>query len=394
MRREKRKIAILLQFYQNFDQGVFRGIATYARERGNWSFYVEEEAHHWIPNLRDWNGDGMIVNFDFKPFVRAVQKWRKPIVGIGGGGGWHQSNPYIPYVTTDNAAAGRIAADHLMDMGLRNFAFCGFPPTRTNTWARERERAFKTRLVERGHACQSFHGSFVTGKRWNSLQRELVTWLQSLRKPVGVMGCYDWRARHVLEACRASGLRVPDDVALIGVDNDQMLCEVTDPPLTSIEQGRHGIGYAAAAMLDRGMNGEPPEDRICRVPPTGLVIRQSTQILATQDALVASALSMIRAEACAGLTADRVAERLKISRTTLDDRLRRAISRTADIEIRRVRLAKAQELLSQTDLPLRLVARQSGYANEQYLCMVMKKDIGMTPGQYRKAPRWGGFAPT
>ena len=380
----RRRVAVLLQLYQNYDQGILRGISAYARECGNWSLYVEEEQYHWLPDFREWNGDGYIVNYDHPVLARAVRRLDKPVVGLGGGGGWYDSASGIPYVTTDNAAIGRLAAEHLLDCGLKHFAFCGYPPTRTNVWLVGRQRAFMTRLAEAGFGCTVFCGRYATGRHWNRMQRELQAWLRTLPKPIGIMGCYDWRARHVLEACHALGLRVPDDIALIGVDNDLILCELTDPPLSSIEQGRFGIGYTAAAALDRLMSGHRPERSFYCIPPVGLVSRQSTNLLAVDDATVATALRLIRDSANRDMQVDTVARQVGCSRVTLDNRFKKAIGRTADTEIRRVRLASALELLVRTDLPLSEVARKAGFADQQYLSVVVRKATSRTPMQYRR----------
>ena len=338
-----------------------------------------------MPNMNEWDGDGFIVNFDDRRFAQAVCAVRKPIVGVGAGRGWFDSRSGIPYVGTDDEAIGRLAAEHLLACGFRHFAFCGYPPTRTNIWVANRCRAFMRRLAQEGFDCSVFNGHYTTARHWNRIQEELVAWVRTLPTPIGLMGCYDWRARHVLEACQTIGLRVPDDVALIGVDNDSVLCELTDPPLSSVEQGRFGIGYSAASLLDKMMGGHRLKKLLYCIPPVGLVARQSTNLLAVDDRELAGALRLIREEACLGLQADTVAERAGCSRSTLDNRLKKAIGRTADAEIRRVRLTRVKELLARTDLPLRQVARESGYANEQYLNAVVCKDTRMTPGQYRRA---------
>jgi len=382
--KRRRKVALLLQLFQNFDQGILRGIVTYARECKRWSIYVEEEPYHWLPNMQEWDGNGFIVNFDDRRFAQTVSVTHKPIVGVGAGRGWFNPRSGIPYVGTDDEEIGRLAAEHLLACGLRHFAFCGYPATRTNVWVANRCRAFKQRLAQEGFDCDVFNGHYATARHWDRIQKELVTWIRTLPTPVGLMSCYDWRARHVLEACQAVGLRVPDDVALIGVDNDLMLCELTDPPLSSVEQGRFSIGYTAASLLDKMMSGHRPKKlRFC-IPPVGLVARQSTNVLAVDDRELAAALRLIREEACRGLQADRVAERIGFSRTTLDNRLKIAIGRTLDLEIRRVRLTRAEELLARTHHPMREVAREAGFANEQYLNFVVRKETGLTPIQYRR----------
>lgn len=372
----------MLQLWQNFDRGILDGIAAYVREGANWLVYVEEEKQQRIPDLLDWKGDGLIVNFDDKVVAKSVQGIRKPIVGLGGGSGWFDPQRGIPYVDTDNEAIGRLAAEHLLERGLKNFAFCGYPPTKTNDWLTRRLKGFQERLARDGFRCDVFHGRHRTAHRWGQVQCELQKWLAALPKPVGIMGCYDWRARHVLQVCTTMGLRVPDDVAVIGVDNDNV-CDLATPPLSSVEQGRFQIGYQAAALLDQLMRGQRPKQlRLC-VPPVGIVRRQSTDLMYVADKQVASALRLIREQACQGLQSERVAEAVQLSRSTLDRRFRECIGRLVDEEIRRVRLTRAQELLARTELPLRVIARQAGYGSEQYLSAVMRSACGCTPGEYR-----------
>ena len=380
---KKRKIAVLLQLFQNFDQGIVRGIVTYARECRRWAIYIEEEQQHWLPDMKTWDGDGFIVNFDNRELARAVSSVRKPIVGIGGGRGWFNPRRGIPYVNTDNETIGLLAAEHLLSCGLRHFAFCGYPPTRSNVWVANRCRAFRKRLAQDGLDCCVFNGHYADARQWDQIQIELMGWLKTLPKPVGILACYDWRARHVIEACDTLGLKIPDEVALIGVDNDMLLCEFTEPPLSSIEQGRFQIGYTAASLLDKMIDGDRPKELIQHIPPVGLVARQSTNLIAVTDPKIAEALQFIREQACRGLQVTTVAERTGWSRATLDTRFKKAIGRTADMEIRRLKLEKAKELLTRSDLPLREVAREAGYANEQYLCSVLHKHTRMTPLQYR-----------
>lgn len=379
---ELREVAVILQFWQNFDRGILQGIASYVRECHNWSVFVEEVEHPRIPDLKNWQGHGLIVNFDNPRVARALRGVDKPIVGLGGGKGWHHPDSGIPYIATDDEAIGRLAAEHLINCGLRNFAFCGYPKNRTNVWMSNRKLGFSKRLAEAGYACHSFQGRHSTANRWQDVIAELSAWLRKLPLPVGIMGSYDYRARHVLEACRGLGLRVPDDVAVIGVDND-VVCELADPPLSSIEQGRHRLGYSAAATLDLLMAGKDDVPVRQVIPPIGVVSRQSTDLLCIADPLLASALRLIRQEACQGLQAGEVAKQAGLSRNALDNRCKLLLGRSIDSEIRRVRLETAKELLARTALPLREVARRSGFGSEQYLSAVFSKEVGNRPSQYR-----------
>jgi LacI family transcriptional regulator len=384
--RARRKVAVMLQLWQNFDRGILQGIAGYVRERGNWSVFVEEVEHQRIPDFKAWDGDGLIVNHDNPKVVRSLRGVNKPIVAVGGGRGWHDPASGVPYVATDDEMIGRLAAEHLLDKGLEHFAFCGYPRTRTNAWVANRKRGFINRLAKSGLGCLSFQGRHSTAVRWQEVLQDLVRWLRTLPLPVGIMGCYDYRARHVLEACRIAGLRVPDEVAVIGVDND-LVCELADPPLSSIEQGRFQIGYHAAASLDALLDGGGPVPDRRLVAPVGVVSRQSTDLLCVADPLLARALGMIREEACRGLDAERLCRLVGVSRGTLDKRCKSLIGRPVDQEIRRVRLDRACDLLARTKMSLRAVAKEAGFGSEQYLSAVFAKQLGCTPTTYRRDHR-------
>ena len=387
MPHRKRQVAIILRLHQNYDRGVLHGIAAYGHEHKNWSIYVEEDASQRIPDLRNWKGDGLIVNLDDKKAAKATVGLAKPIVGIGGGEGWHDKSNVIPYVATDDERIGQLAAEHFMARGLTQFAFCGYPSDPKNIWGPNRANAFAARLAQEGFECNVYRGRYVSAQRWDRMQERLVAWLQTLPTPIGVLASFDSRARHVLEACQTLGLRVPDDVAVLGVDNNELTCELSEPPLSSIEQGCFRIGYTAARLLDQLMQGKQPDQLVYHVEPIGVVSRQSTNLLNVEDRMVAQALRLIRDEACQGMHADLVSREVQLSRSTLDKRFKNAIGRTVDQEVRRVRLTRAKELLSRTELPMREVARQAGYGNEQYLARVIRDATHTTPAAYRRDHR-------
>lgn len=383
---KQRKVAVILQMWQNFDRGILQGIAAYVREHRSWSVFVEEVEHQRIPDFPAWEGDGLIVNFDNPHVVKALRGVEKPIVAVGGGQGWHEPSSGIPYIATNDEMIGRCAAEHLINRGLRNFAFCGYRVNRTNVWIANRKNGFMDRLAEAGFSCSSFNGKHTTATHWHQILWEISAWLKKLPLPIGIMGCYDYRARHVLEACRLLGLRVPDDVSVIGVDND-IICDLAEPPLTSVEQGKFQLGYSAAASLDVLMDGKKKIAPITLIDPVGIVTRQSTDMLYVEDPIIAEALRLIRKDACRGIHAEMICLQVGLSRSSLDKRFKAVIDRSIDQEIRQIRLARACELLSRTKLPLKAVARESGFGSEQYLSAVFSKHLKCTPATYRNLHR-------
>jgi LacI family transcriptional regulator len=192
----------------------------------------------------------------------------------------------------------------------------------------------------------------------------------------------------VLEACRTSGLRVPEDIAVLGVDNDEIMCELTTPPLSSIEQGAKSVGYGAAALLDRLMAGKQVR-RLCHsVAPKGVIVRRSTNVLAIGDSDVAAAMAYIHEHACDPASVGDVLAAVGVSRSTLNVRFRAALGSTIHKEIRRVQIAKARELIATSDLPLKQVALVCGFVHVHYMTALFHRHTGWTPAEYRKHAQW------
>jgi len=384
----RREIALIIDAGKHYDRQIVRGIAAYARDADqDWSFYVEEDTRRILPDLSTWAGDGIIANFDDRRVARAVSEVDIPVVGIGGGYGHYDPNTGLPFVRTDNGAIGRLAAEHLLHLGFRRFAFCGEPPNRFNGWQQERAEAFTRRVQEAGFGCEKYAGRHTAARHWREMQAKLQDWLASLAPPVGLMASYDIRARHVLEACRTLGLRVPEDVAILGVDNDDIMCELATPPLTSIKQGTRRIGYEAASVLDDMLRGDEPPRLMTTVAPEGLVARRSTDIVAIEDADVTAALQLIRQRACEPIRVQQVVDKALVSRSTLEARFHQYLGRSIHEEIRRLQIERARQLLSSTNLPIKQVAQRIGIPSVQYFTVAFRRATGQTPGQFRRQNR-------
>jgi LacI family transcriptional regulator len=381
---KQRQVAVIVASEKAYHRKILRGIGAYVHEVGNWSLYIEEEPLHKLPDLNDWHGDGIIMSFWIRSLAKAARKPKLPTVGIEGRGPCYDPAWRIPSFSTDDQALGRMGAEHLIERGFTRLAFCGYPPAPFTPWSATRADGFQACAKEHGLPCNIHTGRGTTVQKWITVQHELTMWLESLEKPVGLMAANDARARHVLEACRAIGLRVPEDVAVLGVDNDEIMCELTDPPLSSIEHGAGSIGYQAAQLLDRLMAGKKAKSLSMLVPPKEVVTRRSTDVLAIADPDVATAMAYIHQNSCRPMRIADVVNQTGISRSTLEARFKTVTGRTIHDEIQRLQIDRARALLATTDLPIKQIAAMTGFAHVHYMTTVFHQSTGWTPAEYRK----------
>lgn len=382
----KREVALILNVNKPYDRKVVSGIAHFTRRHQSWRLYVEDEPLAKIPNLRRWQGQGIIADLDDQQVLDAVRGLKIPVVNIGGAifdDAWTHDTPYV---TTDNTAVARMAADHLMNQGFTNFAYCGVRQSPFNPWSKLRGKAFREILGKHGFSCSEFYGRHTNARQWESVQKEICNWLSTLESPVGLFACNDARARHIQEGCRRLGLRIPSDVAILGVDNDELMCDLANPALSSIALGTDRIGYEAAQLLDDLITGRriSKARRQQAIEPIGVVTRESTNTIAIVDQDVAYAVEFIRSNIGEGVQVSEVSKAVDLSRSTLDNRFKETLGRTVHDEIERVRLERTKELLLTTDCTLALIARQTGFNTVQYLATVFRQSTGCTPGEYRK----------
>jgi len=356
-----------------------RGVGRYVKGHGPWSIYIEERgARDATPTwIRDWKGNGIIARIKDAAMAEALLATGVPIVELRA-----VVDLDLPTVYCDDAAIGDLAVRHFKERGFRHFAFCGRSGMR---WSDLREHAYRRRLAELGHECHDYvaqrHGRSLT---WEQEQDDVARWLDSLPKPIAVLACNDIRGLQVLDACRRIALPVPERVAVLGVDNDVVLGELSDPPLSSIDQDLQRIGYEAAALLDRLMSGEPAPTGPVLVEPLGVVSRRSTDAVAIEDPAVAIALRLIRQHACDQIGIDFLADHTNLSRRVLQRRFKAATGRTLQEQILDAQLERIKQMLVETDLKLDSIARRSGFNYIGYMCSFFKNRTGMTPGEYRR----------
>lgn len=392
---ERPLIAIVMNTALSFDREIVAGAAQYAREVGDWQLYMEAEAGQRLPRLATWRGHGMLASFDDEKQVRSILRTGVPVVAVGGMA-CHVPELGIPAVATDHDAIGILTAEHFLEKGLRHFGYYGAPHAQTTRWSESRGDAFARRVEAAGHRCNRYRAE-QGAEHWESLQQSLGGWLNSLPKPAGVMACDDARARHVLEACRAHDLRVPHDIAVVGVDNDELICELAMPPLTSIQQATRRIGYVAARILDgmirtgsgRWTGRERHAGTTTLVPPIGIVARSSTETLAVADPHIGKAVEAIRERAFGKLSVAELAEIAGLARWKLEKRFFEAVGHSVHEDIVRVRLAEVQRLLRTTDLPLKAIAPRTGFRSVPYLVTVFRRRFATTPAQFRRLEQRG-----
>jgi LacI family transcriptional regulator len=397
--RDRRSVALLVETSNAYARGLMDGIVAYQREHELWSIYVGEQERGARPPawLRNWKGDGIIARIETEAIASVVRRMHLPTVDVSAA----RKVRSIPWVETDDRELARLAARHLIDRGFRTLAYCGEPHYNWSIW---REQHFLQSAREAGCECLVFAGKSSSDKdySWTRERRRLKAWVEELPKPVGVMACYDFKGQQLLDVCRELDIAVPEQVAVIGVDNDARLCRLCTPPLSSVIPDTHRTGYEAAELLDRMMRGEKVGTEGVLIPPLGIAERQSSDVYAIDDADIAAALRYIREHACEGISVADVLSAVPLSRRMLEHRFLKLVRRTPHAEIIRIRMERAGRLLRETDLSLAEISSRAGFADANYLSVAFKKQMGVSPRAYRTdmrttagkpgigVPRFGG----
>jgi len=380
--RRRRQIALLIETSNAYARGLLEGISAYVQEHRTWSVELAEHSRGGLEPaaLAGWKGDGIIARIENSQIARVVRRCALPTVDLSAA----RLVPEIPWVETDNAAIARLAIEHLIERGFRSLGYFGLTRYNWSIWRRDN---FVELAKQSGCTCavHMMRGLIDSARRWSGEHRKLAAWLTKLPKPAGVFACYDTCGRHVLEACRIAQLRVPDDVAVVGVDDDPLLCELADPPLTSVAPDARQSGYLAASLLDRMLSGLKVELAGHFVRPRGLVTRRSTDVTAIADPEISAAVQLIRDSACSGITVSDVLSEIALSRRIFEKRFVALVGRTPHQQIVRTRIERAKDLLAATDLPLKTIAARVGVAHPEYLNTLFRRAEGTTPGAYRRS---------
>jgi LacI family transcriptional regulator len=377
-------VAVVIPAEIAYGRGLLRGIRAYLREHEPWRVYLAGQARTFSPEtlLSDWAGDGVVLMLDRPWLVEPVRALACPVVDACGAG----LLDGLPAVRIDDQAVARLARDHLVARGYRHF---GFVDDARYNWSTARRDAFVRLVDEAGCQTEVYQ---LGGDGYEALtrvrqMRRLRQWVVTLTRPTAVFAANDIFAQQVLEACRAEGIAVPEELAVLGVDNDELLCDLAEPALSSVVPDAYRGGYLAAELLDSLIAGGEPPDETILVAPLGIADRRSTDCLALDDPHVTRAIAYIREHACRGLKVTDVLQLVPLTRRVLDSRFRQLLGRTVHEEIQRIRLARVRKLLLETELPLARIAELSGFRFPEHLSAAFKKDAGVPPGRYREMHR-------
>ena len=380
------RIALLFNGSKIYDRGIITGIGNYlSSTRVSWDLFLEEDFLCRLRGIERWQGDGIIADFDDPLIGEALADSTLPVVAVGGS--YQDARAYpkgIPYVATDNHALIKLAYEHLIEAGLTRFACFSLPVAQANRWAQEREQAFRRLMHRDGLPVEVYRGLGTSAPLWDSAVEQQIAWLQALPKPIGIIAVTDARARQLLQACLTAGIAVPEQVALIGIDNDPLTRTLTRVPLSSVIQGTETMGRTAAVLLHQMLHGKPCTGTQILVPPDAINVQASSLHQPLGNPYVMQALLFIRQYACQGIKTAQVAAYVGVSRSSLEAHFRKVRGCSVHDEILRFKLAAAAKGLESQGLAIADIAQQCGFKSAQYLHTVFRREFGCTPREYQQ----------
>lgn len=378
--QDTRHVALIVETSNAYARGLLVGIKKYLVSHPGWSIYLGEHSRHEsdLSWLEDWRGHGVIARIENEETAALIRRLNLPAVDLSAA----RLIPSLPCVETDDDVIAQWAVEHFAVRGLRHFAYCG--DSRFG-WSVKRGARLRARVGELGFDVHEFLID-PSGKLADD-RLQMARWLADLPKPIGILACYDIAGQELLEACKIAGLSVPDSVAVLGVDNDELICNLTSPPLSSIQPDTTRTGFLAASLLGDMMSGVGAPADLHLIEPLRVVTRQSSDIVSVADPLVARALTLIRDGADDGLRVADVQRHVGLSRRSLDYRFQRIIGHTVHDELTRVRMERLADLLIRTDWTLPQLAERLSFSHSEYMGVAFKKFSGRSPGEYRRANR-------
>ena len=376
-----RQVAVLIETESSWGGQVIRGIAHFAEKHAHWHLLIDPRDHEQRSAIPDgWRGDGIIARISSRFQMEQFREKRLPVVnvddvydGLGG----------VGTVLTDEAERARLALEHLVARGFRKFAYFAPPSHR---YSKKRGEAFLKAVTGLGYECHEYLPGYRAGRKigFEEQQRRVNRWLAALPRPIAILTVDADLGRQLAEICHFAGVRIPDEVAILAGDTDDLLCEVSTPPLSSISVACERLGHEAAAMLNRMIAGDAPPKQPLLIPPHGVVSRQSTDVLSIDDPTVVRALRYIHTHAHHGIVVNDILREVPISRRSLEIQFRSYLGRSPAEEIRRIRLERGRQLLGRRELSITEIALACGFSNATRFGVAFRKSFGTTPRSFRK----------
>lgn len=385
------QVAVLVETDNSWGRSVIQGVADFAAHFGPWKLHIDPQdyGHGWsLPE--NWQGDGVIARISTPIQLEQILHAGRPVVNVDD---ILSDVPGVGQVLTDESQRAEMALGHFTQRGFQHFAYFA-PPSQE--YSRTCEQEFIAAAAALGARCHVYRPGYRGGRSISreEQQNRTLRWLRGLPRPVAVLAVDARRGRRLGEICSLEGIRVPDEVAILAGNTDDLLCNLSIPPLSSIEVASQRIGYDAATMLASMMRGAPAPASPLRLPPVRVISRQSTDVLAVDDEMVVRAVRFIQAHAFKGIVVEDVLKEVPVSRRYLELQFRRYFGRLPAEEIRRLRLDRGKELLVQTDLSIDAIAEACGYAGATQFGVAFRKRFGSTPLNFRKHLRQGRSSET
>ncbi len=376
-----RNVALIIETSSSYGRGLLKGIARYNFEKGDWVIHfrpygLSESVPRWF---QLWHGDGILARIDNPLVAEAVLSHGVPVIDLR-----NKLDLNIPPFGTSNSAVSAMAFEHFRDCGLRNFAFYG-EPSGTYRYDDDRRMGFQNRVTQAGCDCHIFcyEEDSPEATDGDLRQDRLSEWILSLPKPIGILCCHDEQGQELVDVCRICDVKVPGQVAVLGVDNDPFICGLSIPTLSSIDLNTDRIGYEAAATLDKMMSIPDYSFSGELIPPRIVITRKSTDLLASDDPEIVQAVRFIRKNACLGISVDDVIHAIPMSRSTLNRRFKALFDQSPKAVIIRTQLDLARRALIETDLAISVVSCRCGFSDAKYFHEVFLRRVGVTPHQFR-----------
>ncbi len=379
------KIILLSDFSEEYNKNLLRGITRYSKDHGPWTFckmptyYREtigiEGILQWA---KEWEADGIIGQFYNDEEVNKFTEANIPVIAVD----FKERFTDIPNITGNYHQTGRLGADYFLKKGFKNFAFYGF---NNIVWSRERAEGFEERIQEAGFDVHYYElKDSRSNDLWYYKPSALSDWLKSLPKPIALMTCDDNQGHHITEAARHAGIRIPDDIAVLGVDNDETICHLSDPPLSSIETDSEKGGYEAARLMEQMIENKTCTGPDVVVKATQIVTRHSTDIFASKDKYIVTALKYIHGNLDKNLKVDQVLREVPLSRRSLEKRFIMTTGYPVYEYIYNQRIEKFTQKLLETDMTIFEIALELGLSDSKNIARQFKQIKGITPMEYRK----------